>query len=208
MNRHVLWQAWTGPGLESVHVTGDAAGVTAESVAIGLTAGRAYTIRYALRCDAGWRVRTLEAWVLGDQSAALALSSDGTGHWMGPDGTRVPALDGCFDVDLPSTVFTNTLPIRRLGMVPGWSEELNVVYVGVPDLSLSVSAPASPPRSRSIATASWWSTRAWRAASGRGSDVSAACRDTPRCRGRPARSRPSPASGSPAAAAADAGSMR
>ena len=139
MNRHVLWQAWTGPGLESVHVTSDQAGVTAESVAIGLTAGRAYTIRYALRCDTGWRVRTLEAWVLGDQSAALALSSDGTGHWMGPDGTRVPALDGCFDVDLPSTVFTNTLPIRRLGMVPGWSEELNVVYVGVPDLSLSVS---------------------------------------------------------------------
>jgi uncharacterized protein len=138
MDRHVLWQAWTGPGLESLRVTSDAAGVTAESVAIGLTGGRAYTIRYALRCDTGWRVRTLEAWVLGEQSAALALSGDGTGHWMGPDGSRLPALDGCFDVDLPSTVFTNTLPVRRLGMVPGWSEEMNVVYIGVPDLSLSV----------------------------------------------------------------------
>jgi hypothetical protein len=35
-------------------------------------------------------------------------------------------------VDLPSTVFTNTLPVRRLAMVPGWSEELSVVYIAVP----------------------------------------------------------------------------
>jgi len=137
MDRHVLWQAWTGPGLESLRVTAAADGVRAESVAIGLSGGRAYTLRYALRCDAGWRVRTLEAWVLGGETA-LALSSDGTGRWTGPDGRHVPALDGCFDVDLPSTVFTNTLPIRRLGMMPGWSEELSVVYVAVPELSLSV----------------------------------------------------------------------
>jgi uncharacterized protein len=137
MDRQVLWQAWTGPGLESLRVTAGADGVRAESVAIGLSAGRAYTVRYALLCDAGWRVRTLEAWTLGED-AALALSSDGSGRWTGPDGRHLPVLDGCFDVDLPSTVFTNTLPIRRLGMVPGWSEELSVVYVGVPDLSLSV----------------------------------------------------------------------
>ena len=137
MDRHVLWQAWTGPGLESLRVTADGDGVRAESVAIGLRGGRAYTIRYELRCDSGWRVRTLEAWTLGE-SAVLALSSDGSGRWTRPDGRHVPSLDGCFDVDFPSTVFTNTLPIRRLGMVPGWSEELSVVYVGVPDLSLSV----------------------------------------------------------------------
>jgi len=138
MDRQVLWQAWTDPGLESVRVSADAAGVQAESVAIGLHGGRAYTVRYALRCDAGWRVRTLEAWVLGEDGAVLALYGDGTGRWTGPDRSHRAALDGCFDVDLPSTVFTNTLPIRRLGMVPGWSEELSVVYVGVPDLSVSV----------------------------------------------------------------------
>ena len=137
MDRHVLWQAWTGPGLESVHVHGEGEGIRAESVAIGLASGRAYTVRYALRCDGGWRVRTLEAWTL--EGASLALSSDGSGRWTGPDGAHRPALDGCFDVDLPSTVFTNTLPVRRLGMMPGWSEELSVVYVAVPELTLSVS---------------------------------------------------------------------
>jgi hypothetical protein len=138
VDRQVLWQAWTGPGLESLRVKADAGGVRAESVAIGLSGGRAYTVRYMLGCDAGWRVRTLEAWTLGGEGGALALFSDGSGRWTGPDGAHRPALDGCFDVDLPSTVFTNTLPIRRLGMVPGWSEELSVVYIGVPELSVSV----------------------------------------------------------------------
>jgi len=138
MDRQVLWQAWTGPGLESLRVSADGDGVRAESVAIALGGGRAYTIRYALRCDTGWRVRTLEAWTLGEDGASLALSSDGSGRWTGPDSRHHAALDGCFDVDLPSTVFTNTLPIRRLGMVPGWSEELSVVYVAVPELTVSV----------------------------------------------------------------------
>ena len=133
-----MWQAWTGPGLESVRVRADAEGVRVESVAIGLAGARAYTIRYALGCDADWRVRTLEAWALGEGGASLALCSDGRGRWTGPDGAHRPALDGCFDVDLPSTVFTNTLPVRRLGMVQGWSEELSVVYVAVPELTLTV----------------------------------------------------------------------
>ena len=136
LERHVLWQAWTGPGLESLRMHGNAEGISAESVAIGLAGGRAYTVRYALRCDGGWRVRTLEAWTL--EGAGLALWSDGRGRWTGPDGAHRPALDGCFDVDLPSTVFTNTLPVRRLGMLPGWSEEVSVVYVAVPELTLSV----------------------------------------------------------------------
>jgi uncharacterized protein len=138
VNRHVLWQAWAGPGLESARVIVGADGVNVESVAIGLEGGRAYTVRYALRCDTGWRVRTLEAWMLGDEPAALALMTDGRGRWSGPEGGHRPALDGCFDVDLPSTVFTNTLPIRRLGMVPGRSEELSLVYIAVPGLHVSV----------------------------------------------------------------------
>ena len=138
LERQVLWQAWTGPGLESLRVSADEGGVRAESVAIGLSGGRTYTVRYTLRCDTGWRVRTVEAWTLGEGGASLALSSDGSGRWAGPDGRHEASLNGCFDVDLPSTVFTNTLPVRRLAMVPGWSEELSVVYIAVPELTVSV----------------------------------------------------------------------
>ncbi|HEU4371664.1 MAG TPA: putative glycolipid-binding domain-containing protein [Methylomirabilota bacterium] len=138
MNRHVVWQAWTGVGLESCRITGGDGGVRAESVALGVDAGRPWAMRYTLRCDAGWRVRELTVSSLEGDGSALALAADGTGRWTGPGGERLAALDGCLDVDLSATAFTNTLPIRRLGMVPGWSEEITVVYVSVPGFEVSV----------------------------------------------------------------------
>ena len=50
----------------------------------------------------------------------------------------MPALDGCLDVDLSATPFTNTLPIRRLALAPGWATEITVVYVEVPSLRVGV----------------------------------------------------------------------
>ena len=38
-------------------------------------------------------------------------------------------LDGCTDVDLVSTPFTNTLPIRRLGLEPGQSADVRVAWI-------------------------------------------------------------------------------
>jgi hypothetical protein len=37
-------------------------------------------------------------------------------------------------IDISATPFTNTLPIRRLGLKPGESEQLAVTYVRVPEL--------------------------------------------------------------------------
>jgi hypothetical protein len=138
VDRHVLWQAWTGVGLESCRVTDAGGGVRVESVALGVEGGRPWAVRYTLHCDAGWRTRELAVSSLDGDGATLALTGDGTGRWTGAGDERLAALDGCLDVDLSSTAFTNTLPIRRLGMVPGWSEEIVVVYVAVPGLDVSV----------------------------------------------------------------------
>jgi hypothetical protein len=134
--RHVMWEAWTGVGLESCRIVPEVGSVRAESVALGVEAGQPWAVRYTLRCDARWRTRELAVSSLGD-AGALRLVGDGTGRWTGEDGQRLPILDGCLDVDLTSTVFTNTLPIRRLGLAPGRSEEIAVAYVTVPELQLS-----------------------------------------------------------------------
>jgi uncharacterized protein len=64
----------------------------------------------------------------------LVASDDGESHWKRRGGEPVPELDGCIDVDISATPFTNTLPIRRLGLEPGESEELTVTYIRVPEL--------------------------------------------------------------------------
>jgi hypothetical protein len=138
LERQVMWQAWTGVSLESCRITESSAGIRAESVGLGVEAGKPWAVRYALRCDVGWRARELTVASLASDEGPLRLAGDGAGHWTDGAGARLPALDGCLDVDLSSTAFTNTLPIRRLGMVPGWSEEITVVYVEVPGLEVSV----------------------------------------------------------------------
>jgi hypothetical protein len=133
-----VWQAWTGIAFESCRVVTGGDGIRAESVALGVEAGTPWAVRYALRCDAGWRTRALTVSSLGSDDGSLTVMGDGSGRWTDAAGQRLPALDGCLDVDLSSTAFTNTLPIRRLGMGCGWSEEMTVVYVEVPGLELSV----------------------------------------------------------------------
>jgi uncharacterized protein len=56
------------------------------------------------------------------------MFSDGEGNWTGPDGRAVTYLKGCEYVDISETPFTNTLPIRRLGLAPGESADVSVAY--------------------------------------------------------------------------------
>lgn len=47
------------------------------------------------------------------------------------DGRSALQFDGCLDVDIPLTPFTNTLPIRRLGLRVGETREIGVIYCDV-----------------------------------------------------------------------------
>jgi hypothetical protein len=140
MQREVIWTPWSGPGLEHLRLNADDEAVTADGLIIGLDAGRAFRVRYTIRCDGGWRVRGLCVSVLdgGDEGPApLRLLADGAGHWTTVDGEPLPALDGCIDVDLSVTPFTNTLPIKRLGWQRGESAELLIAYIELPALRVT-----------------------------------------------------------------------
>jgi hypothetical protein len=114
-------------------VTSDG-GVVANGLVIGLEAGRPFRIGYEIRCDRRWRVRKVRAAAPDLGQPVLELLTDGEGHWKRGGGEPVPELDGCIDVDISATPLTNTLPIRRLGLGQGESEELMVTYVRVPEL--------------------------------------------------------------------------
>jgi uncharacterized protein len=106
----------------------------ANGLVISLEAGRPFRIGYEIRCDEWWRVREVRVAAPDSELPVLALLADGEGRWKGGGGEPVPELDGCIDLDISATPFTNTLPIRRLGLEPSQSEELAVTYVRVPEL--------------------------------------------------------------------------
>ena len=129
-----MWTPWEAPGLEHLRLVTSDGGVVANGMVIGLEAGRPFRIGYEVRCDGRWRVREVRAAAPDLERPVLELLADGEGHWKRRGGEPIPELDGCIDVDISATPFTNTLPIRRLGLEPGESEELTVTYVRVPEL--------------------------------------------------------------------------
>ena len=135
MEREVMWAPWEGPGLEHLRlVTSEGGAVVANGLVIGLEAGRPFRIGYEIRCDRRWRVREVRAAAPDSERPVLELLADGEGRWKRRGGEPLPELDGCIDVDISTTPFTNTLPIRRLGLEAGESEELVVAYILVPEL--------------------------------------------------------------------------
>lgn len=137
MRREVVWSAWDGVGLEHLRLTVRDDGAVADAVVIGMAEGRPFRVRYEVRCDAGWRTRAVRVSEAGSGSGAEAdsgapwgveLLADGEGNWT------APGLEGCMDVDISATPFTNTLPIRRLGLAPGESAELSVAYVDASEI--------------------------------------------------------------------------
>lgn len=95
------------------------------SVADGIIVrGGEVRVRYRIECDDAWRVREL-AMVSLDDDRRVALSADGQGHWSDPK------LEGCIDVDIEASPFTNTVAIRRLRLSPGESADIRAAWVSV-----------------------------------------------------------------------------
>ncbi|TMD60742.1 MAG: transcriptional regulator [Chloroflexi bacterium] len=132
--REVMWTPVRGPGFEHCRVTGR----VADGMVIGIRGDQPFRTRYAVEWDERWRTRSLHVDLL-DAAKSVVLLADGEGNWRTAEGRAIAALDGCIDVDLSVTPFTNTLPVRRLDLAPLASQELSVAYVDVPDLRVGIS---------------------------------------------------------------------
>jgi hypothetical protein len=54
------------------------------------------------------------------------------------NGAAAPELDGCVDVDLEASAFTNALPVHRLGLAVGEEADAPAAYIRARDLSVAV----------------------------------------------------------------------
>ena len=134
--RDIMWTPAAGVGLEHLRLTQDFAGYFVSSVIIGMHRDRPFSAWYGIRCDANWRVQRVNMHMLQDGQKRIELLADGEAHWQSPSGEPLAVLDGCIDVDISATPFTNTLPIRRLALNPGQSAELLVAYITLPEMEV------------------------------------------------------------------------
>lgn len=94
-----------------------------------------FRLTYRLSWDDAWRLRNAELAVTTARSTrSLRLQTDGQGHWRHADGHTIDELDGCIDIDIWPTPFTNSFPIRREPIAVGERREFRMAWVFAPDL--------------------------------------------------------------------------
>jgi hypothetical protein len=130
--RIVMWAPEKGLGLEQLSLEYRRQDIYADGVVIGLGGETPFRARYRIQCDRTWKTREVILELLEEPEARIELLADGLGHWRTRKGDPVPSLDGCIDVDISATPYTNTLVIRRTSLKTGDSLELPVAYISVP----------------------------------------------------------------------------
>jgi hypothetical protein len=132
----LYWQGVRWLALEHLHLQVDESAIVADSLIVGSFDGAPLRLRYHLAADANWNTTALTVSnLMTDERVDLQRTAE-TG-WRDSNSSQRSEFAAALDVDIAATPFTNTLPIRRLGLSPGQSQEITVVYVGVaPSLSL------------------------------------------------------------------------
>lgn len=125
----VRWQTWEGDGDEQLDLRWENEGWTALGE---LTRER---VSYVVRLSPTWNLRQFLLFRDSDEPD-LWLGTDGHGRWGELNGAHRPDLDGCTDIDLHATPFTNSLPIRRLRLDPGEAAEVTAAVVDVETLGV------------------------------------------------------------------------
>jgi uncharacterized protein len=123
------WTTWERDGDESLTLLWENEGWTASGIV------SRQRVQYVVRLSPMWQVRQFMLFRDLDEPD-LWLVTDGSGRWGEMNGAHRTELDGCYDVDLAITPFTNTLPIRRLPLHIGDSADITVVYIDVETLEV------------------------------------------------------------------------
>jgi hypothetical protein len=121
-------------GFEVVFPSDEQGGLRFDGHSTGVEQGQAWSVRYWILLDGDWR--TLRARVVSRSAMGtreLELARDGAEGWL-VNRAPAPHVEGCLDVDLEASAFTNAFPVRRLGLTPGEFAEAPAAYVRVPDL--------------------------------------------------------------------------
>lgn len=138
LERHVLWQSQEAPGMEHLYLQETDESIIAHGSVISVADGQPLHMHYRIQCSSSYRFQTLQLELTEPYQRLFHLSLTDDGHWHDNAGRYFAHLDGCVDIDLSASPFTNTLPIRRLDLHERVPTAIQVVYIDLPELTLSV----------------------------------------------------------------------
>jgi uncharacterized protein len=134
----ILWRRLDQPGHEAAELSSVDDGWRLCGVAVFAEAGRPCRLEYDIACDRDWSTRRCSvAGLVGTTRVSLELERSARGDWS-VNGSEVPSLDRCSDVDLGFSPATNLLPIRRLRLSVGAAAPVRAAWVRFPEMTVEV----------------------------------------------------------------------
>ena len=129
MLANLVWQSKEYPSLENCAAMITSTGSEISSVVIGVVEHKIFTLEYNLKINPHWETEQVEIkTTIEGLAKSFIFKSDGKGNWQ-QNGHILEQFDGCIDIDIPLTPFTNTLPIKRLRLEIGQAQVIKVVYL-------------------------------------------------------------------------------
>lgn len=131
MHTNLLWAGREYNSLENCLLKNRGDGYEITSSIVGSYQDRLYRVEYAIYTNGHWQTTFFQLKILLDgKPQIISYRSDGRGNWE-KYGASVPAFDGCTDIDISLTPFTNTLPVRRLQLAIGDRQIIKVLYLDI-----------------------------------------------------------------------------
>jgi hypothetical protein len=130
-----LWENKDSHGLEYFNLSAKGRAFVLEGAAVLLLEGLPTRITYKIECDNNWKTKDVAIrQERPGNTSHLTLKVTDKQVWK-TKGSKIPFARGLHDVDLEITPATNTLPIRRIGLKEGESQQVDTVWVRFPSLT-------------------------------------------------------------------------
>ena len=131
MQINLLWTGKEYYSLENCLVNITDTGSEINSTIIGNYDGKIYQVEYQIKTNKNWETIFFDLqYQHSNEKEHLRFESDGKGNWV-TNGNEANQFKGCIDIDIPSTPFTNTLPINRLKLTQDEEQEIQVIYLDI-----------------------------------------------------------------------------
>lgn len=131
MQFNLLWEGREYYSLENCLVNISDTDLETNSTIIGKYGDIIYLLRYRINTNQYWETTFLELHTqLNNNKNHFIFEGDGKGNWL-LNGKPADKFNGCIDVDIPLTPFTNTLPIKRLKLTQNEEQQIQVIYLNI-----------------------------------------------------------------------------
>jgi uncharacterized protein len=128
MQLNILWTGREYYSLENCLVEITPSGVDIQSVIVGKYESRIYRVEYHIKTNPDWETQFVQIISRhSNREQQFRLHKYSSDRWIA-EGQAVHLFDGCTDVDIAVTPFTNTLPINRLKLNLNETQQVRVVY--------------------------------------------------------------------------------